>query len=389
MLRLPILASDNANNIGPPHSGYDFERFCIDAFPLIQAEYAPISGYDKTLSAGYGKNGERQYGVDIFDHLSSATAQCKRREKLSLYDLKLELKELVAYPREISIHFILISLTQTPRSLIDFVIDHNRVVDARIAAGGAYPVRPAVALPKLLILNWGELSRILSQDFFLAAKWGFRPFDSTYQNLGGVDIQEVEGAVSTMNCFLPADSGGKSGEILAAIRSMTRRLDPRRIAKIGLNNTVHTYDIMAMYAFLDELDKAWNMGVRFKRAAPLCNSLDPATKRAGLRELNEVVVYRYWIGSVKYLSILKNKICGLLDLLDCEDFYYHPDGLPIEHPHYDHTEIPVNTYERTYNILGDVDLPLMDRNKILRMSNFIAEELNKVRTNFFSKKAVQ
>jgi hypothetical protein len=155
------------------------------------------------MSSGYGKNGDSQNGVDIFDHFSPATMQCKRVEKFNLTHLQKELRALKGYHAPLSAHFIVTSLEETNQQVSKFVTQHNSALEDDAHPGQVLPRLPAVRLPKLYLLNWPEIKAILCTDLFLAWKWSFHLAHPQYHNLNGVDLKTVVGAASTLGCSLP------------------------------------------------------------------------------------------------------------------------------------------------------------------------------------------
>jgi hypothetical protein len=384
-LNLPESAADYLGNFRPPVSAYDFERFGVDVFPLVQQLYGieKKPGTSTWLTTTYGMKGEKQFGVDLFDHSSHATAQCKNVTSFSLGDLKDELKKLKEYPNAIANHFFFVSMDQISTKITDYIDEHNKRIDREIGCGVQRVALPAVSMPRVHILNWEQLKNTLSRDFFLAARWGFKPFGMRYPNLNKVDIKLVEGAARTMDCVIPAGGAGKSRELLTTLNIITRGLKAHGLEELGLSNQVDDSTVRGLQSFLDKFNLAVEYGERFKRAIRFSDCLDPATQDRALKALDEIVLYRYWISSVKYLHRLRDAVDELDNLLKHEDFFFNPPGEPIEFP-CGHIEGTYDYSVRIYSFVSEFDsLPAMNTERVMKLSRFIADEVTKVRQNIY------
>lgn len=383
MRKLPTAASDSTRGIKPPNTWQEFQSFCVDAFPLVQEKFT--TGRQRTanywVSSGYGKNGDTQNGVDIFDHFSPTTMQCKRVEKFGLAHLEKELEDLKGYHAPLSAHFIVTSLEETNRAVADRVVEYNAALEVEPHSGQAPPVLPAIRLPKLYVLNWPEIKAILCTDLFLALKWGFHPFHLNYPNLNGVDLITMIGAADSMGCSLPPGGGGKSPRVLDAINILTRSLDVDAIESLGETETIASSTINGMKKFLGLVDEAWNMGQRVRRTLKACESLDGVIKHQGLRELNHIVNFQARIEAYKYLNRLADMIYRLLYQLDHENNFEFGQ-IEIEHEGVSFWE--TNERVRHYNFSSiDTDSPpwYIPKQKLVENAQFTAREIRKVRVN--------
>ncbi|MFO4625614.1 hypothetical protein ACKWMZ_05670 [Pseudomonas protegens] len=327
MNRLLTAASDQTRSITPPSTWQEFQSFCVDAFPLVQQKYSigrrPNTNYWASL--GYGKNGDTQNGVDIFDQFSTATMQCKRVEKFNLRHLEKELRALKGYDARLSAHFIVTSLEETNQQVSNFVTKHNSALEDDEHPGQVPPMLPAVRLPKLYLLNWPEIKAILCTDLFLAWKWGFYLAPPQYHNLNGVDLKSLIGASSTIGCSLPPGGGGKSPRVLEAINVLTQSLDDLAIASLGETEKVASSTIDGMREFLQLMDQTQNMARDVSPSLEKCVSLDGVSKRNGLIALNHIVTFQARIEAYKYLSRLKDMIVRLVSILDREHFFLYEE----------------------------------------------------------------
>lgn len=382
MPRLPISLSDTTRDIEPPKTWQEFEELCTDVFPLIQDKFSiPRSPNVKNwFSSGYGKSGNKQWGVDIFDYFSTSTMQCKRVEKFTLKNLKSELTELEKYPHPISVHFIAISLEKLNRDIIDHIRSHN---DA-IAPNGNYklpqPELPKIRLPMILILNWQDIKKSLAEDFFLASKWNLQPYGGRYTHLNGININELEQAVNTRGCFIPPNYGGKPPQIVEAIRRITEDLSTYEIENLGITNMVLTKTVNDMFSFIQNFDNANAMADQFTRTLGACSSLDNLSRHKALSELNKIAVYHQRIDALKYLSRLYESVKCLAEILDNANYYYHVDE-EIECSD-GTTYFYENLQERWFHFIEDQDndhYSSISRIALLQKARFISSELNKVR----------
>ena len=177
MCSLPTAASDDFRHIRPPDTWQEMQSFCLDAFPLVQKKLS--TGRPQTAnywaSFGYGKNGDFQHCVDIVDHFSTTTMQCKRVEKFDVPLLRKELEPLIGYRTPLNTHFIVTSLEETNRAVTEHVRKLNDTLECDPVSGQVVPMLPAARLLKLYVLNWPEIKVILSTDLFLGLKWSFYP----------------------------------------------------------------------------------------------------------------------------------------------------------------------------------------------------------------------
>ncbi|WP_027913178.1 MULTISPECIES: hypothetical protein [Pseudomonas] len=383
MRRLLTTASDNTRGIKPPDTWQELQSFCVDAFPLVQERFS--TGRHRTAyywaSSGYGKNGDTQHGVDIFDHFSPTTMQCKRVEKFDLRHLEKELEALKGYRAPLSAHFIVTSLEETNRTVTDRVVKHNAALEGETHSRQVPPRLPATRLPKLYVLNWPEIKAILCADFFLALKWSFHPFRLDYPNLNGVDLNTVIGAANSMGCSLPPGGGGKSLRVLEAINILTRSLDADTIASLGETETIASSTINGLAQFLALVDEAWNMGRRVRPALTACESLDGVSRHQGLKALNEIVNFQARIEAYKYLNRLADIVRRLFRQLDNEH-YFEFGQMEIEHEGMSFWDTDERI--RHYNFSDiDTDTPpwYISKQKIIQNAKFIACEIRKVRAN--------
>jgi hypothetical protein len=382
MSRLPIAVSDCTDNREPPRSWEAFEELCTDVFPLIQDELGiEREGYVKSwLSSGYGKVGNKQWGVDVFDYFSTATIQCKRVEKFTEANLLAELELLKDYPHRISVHFIITSLDETDRSVQDYIRLHN--ADLVSFEGDRWP-RPEVPesrLPMLLELNWQGLKRILAKDFFLASKWGLFPYQGRYANLNGLDINALERAVRTRHCFLSSGYGRKRPHVLEAIRRITQVLNVYEIESIGKTHVVLTRTVESMLQFVWEVREALHMAKQFNKALEACESLDNYSRHQALAKLDEIAVYYQRIDAFKYLRRLYDSVRRLSNKLNDGDYYFH---LEDEVEFKDGSTGPLErSWERRYRFVEDQHdefYPSLSRFWILQEARFIVSEILNVR----------
>lgn len=383
MNTLLTAASDKTRGITPPSTWQEFQSFCVDAFPLVQHKYSigrrPNVNY--WVSTGYGKNGDTQNGVDIFDHFSPATMQCKRVEKFNLAHLQKELRALEGYHAPLSAHFIVTSLEETNQQVSKFVTQHNSALEDDEHPGQVPPMLPAVRLPKLYLLNWPEIKAILCTDLFLAWKWGFHLAHTQYHNLNGVDLKTVIGAASTLGCSLPPGGGGKSPRVLEAINVLTRSLDAIAIASLGETEKVASSTIYGMRAFLELMGQTRDMARAVRPSLAQCESLDGVSKSTGLKALNHIVTFQARIEAYKYLNRLEGMIERLVRNLDHEHFFSYGQK------EFHHEEMSVwDTDESTryYNFSDrNTETPpwYIPGQRLLQDARFIASQIRKVRVN--------
>lgn len=386
MKRFPVAAFDSTRDKEPPKTWSEFEEFCTDVFPLVQSAYGIARiGYVKSwLSAGYGKVGNAQWGVDLFDYFSTATVQCKLVEKFTKGDLLNELKELRKYPYRISAHFFMTSLDETDRKVLDEIRFHNEKLTVVGANDWPMPELPGSRLPKLYVLNWPDLKRLLVKDFFLASKWGFRPFEGRYIHLHGLDINSLERAVRSRSCFLPPNIGGKTPHVAEAILRITDMLDVVEISKIGSADFVLTKTLEGMFAFIENIEGAIRAAGQFDSALGNSSSLDSYSRHQALDKLNSIAMYYQRIDALKYLHRLYDSVKVLAGQLDSESYYYHPE----EEVEFEdgRTEYLENPSVRFYRFHGGPQAdyesyyPSLSKIRIASEAQFIAAELYKVRT---------
>ncbi|KPG82450.1 hypothetical protein [Pseudomonas sp. RIT-PI-o] len=376
-------ASDRTRGIPPPGTWQEFQSFCVDAFPLVQHKYSisrrPTANY--WVSSGYGKNGDTQNGVDIFDHFSTATMQCKRVVKFTLGHLEKELDALKGYHAPLSAHFIVTSLEETNQTVSTYVAQHNAALEDEAHPGQVPPMLPAVRLPKVYVLNWPEIKAILCTDLFLAWKWGFHLAHPQYHNLNGVDLKTVIGAASTMSCSLPPGGGGKSPRVLDAINVLTQSLDAVAIASLGETEKVASSTFHGMREFLELMAETRDMARRVKPALAQCVSLDGVSKREGLKTLNHVVTFQARIEAYKYLNRLEGMIERLISNLDHEHFFSYGQ----KELHYEEMSVwDTDESTRYYNFSeSDSEIPpwYIPGQPLSHEARFIANEIRKVRVN--------
>ncbi|MBD8187842.1 hypothetical protein IFU20_16785 [Pseudomonas viridiflava] len=383
MHTLKKAASDNTRDIGPPGTWQELQRFCVDAFPLVQEKFS--TGRKRTanywLSSGYGKNGDTQNGVDIYDRFSPTTMQCKRVEKFKLADFEAELKALRDYHVPISAHFIVTSLDETSRFVTDRAEKHNADLESLSHGGIIDPVLPAIRLPKVYVLNWPEIKAILYGDFFLSLKWGFHPFHLKYSNLNGVDLSVLVGAVNTMKCSVPPGGGGKSLRVLDAISVLTQSLDADAIASLGEANAIDSAIFDGFYRFLALIKDTVRMARMVKPAMVKLDRLDGVSRHEGLTELNDVVNFQARIEAYKCLNRLAGSIKRLVDEID-EEYFFAFGEVEVEYK--DQSQWETDERVRHYNFTEpDTDTPpwYIPRSRVMRRAQFIAREIHKVRFN--------
>ncbi len=383
MNKLPTAASDNTRGIKPPSTWQEFQSFCLDAFPLVQEKFS--TGRHRTAnywaSSGYGKNGDLQHGVDIFDHFSATTMQCKRVEKFDLKDLKKELKALKGYRTPLSAYFIVTSLEETNRTVIDEVEQHNALLENDTHAGQVLPMLPEIRLPKVYVLNWPEIKAILCADIFLALKWGFLPSHPHYYNLNGVDLSKLIGAANSMGCSLPPGGGGKSLRVLETIAILTRPLNVDAIAALGDSDTIASSTIQGLWRFLELVDEIRNVGRRVKPALLACESLDGVSVQRGLSALNDIVNFQGRLEAFKYLNRIADMVRRLVRQLDTEHFFEFGQK-EFDYEHF--SEVDTDYSIRYYNFSDiNADTPpwYICGKQLRENARFIAHEIRKVRVN--------
>lgn len=383
MNRLLTAASDSTRDVKPPNTWQEFQSFCLDAFPLVQEKFntGRHQAAKYWASSGYGKNGDKQHGVDIFDHFSPTTMQCKLVGKFDETHLMKELEALKGYRAAISAHFIVTSLEETNRAVSDFVARHNAALEHEGPYLHTSPMPPAMRLPKLYVLNWPEIRSIFYTDFLLALKWGFYPHDSRYYNLNGVDLTKLLGAASTMGCSVPPGGGGKSPRVLETINILTQSLDADAIASVGETETLASSTINGLWKFLELIDQTYDMGKRVKPALTACESLDGVSVQRGLQDLNTLVTFQGRFEAFKYLNRLADMVRRLYYKLDDDNFYVFGD-MEIEHEGVSVTDTDYSI--RHYNFTDiDSNMPpwYIPRKQLSQNSKFIAREIRKVRIN--------
>jgi hypothetical protein len=384
MYKLPSSAFDQFRHFQPPGTWQEMQSFCLDAFPLVQEKFS--TGRPRTAnywaSSGYGKNGDKQHGVDIFDHFSTTTMQCKRVDSFDLPHLKKELELLKGYRSPLSAHFIVTSLEETNRTVTDYVREHNDAMVCNTASGQVPPMLAAERLPKLYVLNWPDIRNILCTDSFLVMKWQFCAPHVEYPDLNGVDLRSLIWAANTMDCSIPPGRGRKSHRVLAAIRALTQSLDADQIELLGGSETVSSTTIHAMRTFQERVNETATQGLRVKPVIAHCESLDGVQRQNGLRNLNTIVPFLARIEAFKYLNRIAGMVDRLLDLLDNEHSFVfgHMDeecegrSFTVE-----------NEWIRHYNFTNDdveSQLWYIPREKIVGTAQMIARELRKVRGNW-------
>ncbi|WP_144938107.1 hypothetical protein [Pseudomonas alabamensis] len=383
MCSLPTAASDIFRHIRPPDTWQEMQSFCFDAFPLVQEKFS--AGRARTANywvpSGYGKNGDTQNGVDIFDHFSTATMQCKRVEKFDVPLLKKELEALKGYRRPLSTHFIVTSLEETNVVVTEYVRELNEALEYDVVTGQVVPNLPIARLPKLYVLNWPEIKVILSTDLFLAMKWRFYPNHTNYPKLNGIDLAHLVAAASSMACSIPPGGGGKSDRVMHAIDALTQSLNADAIASFGETEVITSSTVHVMERFLERIDEAWEKGRRIKPAIAYCESQDGVRKDQGLNALNNIAPFRARIEALKYLNRLADMVDRLVNLLNNENHFVFGTS-EIE---YEGMSIPVeNANIRHYNFLdADTDTApwYISREQVMRNAQLIAREVRKVRIN--------
>lgn len=376
-------ASDSTRHLKPPSTWQEFQSFCADAFPLVQEKFSTgrQQGINYWASSGYGKNGDRQHGVDIFDHFSPTTMQCKRVEKFGVDDLMKELKALAGYQSPLCAHFIVTSLEETTRAVIDHVANHNRSLDIDAQAGLPAPSLPIIRLPQLYVLNWPEIKAILGTDYFLALKWGFHPVHPHYPNLNRINLSTLKGAANSMGSSLPPGGGGKNPRVLEAIYILTWPLDVDAIEALGESDKIASSTINGMWDFLTGVIQARDMGRKVNSTLADCESLDGVRRHEGLRTLDDIVIFLARIEAYKYLNRLAQMVKRLVRLLDQEHHFifgtrdYEHEGMP-----YPDTDESIRYYNFT-----DIDSAsppwYLSRQYVQQSAQFIAQEIRKVRVN--------
>lgn len=381
---LPSSAFDQSRYIQPPSTWQEMQSFCLDAFPLVQEKFSAGGRPRATnywASSGYGKNGDGQHGVDIFDHFSTTTMQCKRVDKFDLPLLKKELELLKGYRSPLSAHFIVTSLEETNRTVTDYVREHNMALGCDSAGGLVPPMLPAERLPSLYVLNWPEIKAILSPDPFLAMKWRFHPPHAEYPNLNGVDLGSLIRAANTMGSSIPAGGGGKSNRVLAAIRAMTKNLDANAIELLGRSEAIASATIHAMCTFLDFVEETRKYGKKVRPAIAYCESLDGVHKEKGLKALNTIVTFQARIEAFQYINRLAEMVGRLVFLLDNEHAFVFGYA-DVEHE--GRSFAVENEAIRHYNFTSDdpeSSLCYIPREKVIGTAQIIARELRRVRVN--------
>ncbi|EMI4892678.1 hypothetical protein SBH57_002067 [Pseudomonas aeruginosa] len=383
MCSLPTAALDSFRHIRPPDTWQEMQNFCLDAFPLVQKKFS--TGRPRTAnywaSSGYGKNGDSQNGVDIFDHFSTTTMQCKRVEKFDVPLLRKELDTLRGYRSPLNTHFIVTSLEETNRAVTEHVRKLNDTLECDPVSGQVLPMLPAARLPKLYVLNWPEIKAILSTDLFLAMKWRFYPNHTDYPNLNGVNLAHLIAAAGSMGCSIPPGGGGKSDRVMAAIDAMTQSLNADAIASLGEAEIVASSTIDGLHSFMKIIDETWEKGRRVKPAIAYCESLDGVRKGQGLRALDGIVPFWARIEAFKYLNRLAEMVGRLVHLLDDENYFAFGHG-EIEHQG---MLIPVEDERiRHYNFSDAyMETPpwYISREQVMRDAQLIAREVRKVRMN--------
>lgn len=382
MPRLPIAVSDNTRDKEPPKTWQEFEEFCTDAFPLIQDRFGiERDGYVKRwFSTGYGKTGNKQWGVDVFDYFSPATMQCKRVDKFTSKHLTAELGLLKDYPYCVSDHFIITSLDETDRSVFDYIRGHNATLKATYGDDLPCPKLPKEQLPKLFALNWQDVKKILAEDFFLASKWNLYLFGANYTHLNGLDVNSLERAVRTRHCFLPPGGGRKRPHVLDAIRRLTQPLDIAAIRDIGRAEIVLTETIYGMFNFVEQLEDTMNKAAQFDDALELCSSLDNYSRNKGLKSLDTIAIYHQRIDAIKYLRRLGESVNRFAKMLNDDNYYFHKtDEILLEDGSADYQE---RYWERIYSFSdhgGNDEYSSLSRARVSREAEFIALEILKVR----------
>lgn len=380
---LPSSAFDRFRRFQAPSTWQEMQSFCLDAFPLVQERFN--TGRPRTTnywaSSGYGKNGDKQHGVDIFDHFSTTTMQCKRVDSFDLPLLKKELELLKGYRSPLSAYFIVTSLDETSRTVTDYVREHNKALDCDPVCGQVPPMLPEERLPKLYVLNWPDVKNILCTDPFLAMKWGLHAPHVEYPDLHGVDLGSLISAVNTMGCSIPPGGGGKSDRVLDAIRAMTQPLIADHIALLGGSETIASATIQALHIFLGHVNETWKKGLRVKPAIAYCESLDGVQRHEGLKALNAIVPFQARIEAFKNLNRLAKMVHRLVDLLDNE----HSFVFGSTDEEYEGRSFAVeNEWIRHYNFTND-DVEsspwYIPREKVMGTAQMIARELRKVRVN--------
>lgn len=387
MSSLPTSASDSFRHIRPPDTWPEMQNFCFDAFPLVQEKFS--AGRARTANywvpSGYGKNGDTQNGVDIFDHFSTATMQCKRVNKFALADLEKELDALKGYRRALSVHFIVTSLEETNLTVTEHVRELNESLEYDVATGQLTPMLPKVRLPKLYVLNWPEIRAILSTDLFLAMKWRFHPHHSHYRNLNGVDFAHLIAAASSMGCSIPPGGGGKTDRVMHAIDAMTQSLNADAIESLGKTEVISSSIIQGMHGFLEMIYEVWEKGNEIKPAIDFCESQDGVRKDQGLNTLNNIAPFQARIEAFKYLNRLADMVGRLVRLLDDENHFAFGDS-EVEH---EGMSVPVEDENiRHYNFSdAEIETPpwYIPREQVMRNAQLIAREIRKVRVNISPK----
>ncbi|MGY4661105.1 hypothetical protein ACVWZ9_001899 [Pseudomonas chlororaphis] len=380
---LPSSASDKFRHLRPPDTWQEMQNFCLDAFPLVQERFN--TGRPRTAnywaSSGYGKNGDSQGGVDIFDHFSTTTMQCKRVEKFDKKALEKELEALKRYRSALSAHFIVTSLEETNQSVIEHVRKLNDALTCDPVSGQVPAMLPVERLPKLYVLNWQDIKGIVSKDLFLAMKWRFSPLHADYPNLNGFNLRSMIMAANTMGCSIPPGGGGKTDRVLAAINAVTQSLDPDAIESMGKSERIASSTIHSLYNFWYDVNETWKKGQSINPAIKLCESLDGVEMHRGLSDLNAIVPFQARIEAFKYLNRLALMVRRLVKLIDNEHHFVF-GYTEVEH---EGRKVPVEDEASRYYNFTDDDTEsspwYIPREQVIGSARLIAREIRRVRVN--------
>jgi hypothetical protein len=370
--------SDFTNDKNPPSTWQGFQNLCIDVFPIIQSEFGiERIGYVRSwASTGYGKNGNKQWGVDVFDKFSNTIMQCKHVTEFKKRDLESELVKLAGYPHPISVHIFVTTLNETDVNVQDYIVKHNKNIGFNVSERWPMAVVPSKRMPMLIEMNWRNLKSFLIKDVLVAGKWRLLRYDSRYPDLNGCDIRLLEGAVCSRYSYLASGIGGKRADVLEAVRRMTASLDFHGISSIGRDESINTSVVDGMQKFVKEFDQAMEHASRFERAIDSAYSLDGHTKQIALETLNKIAPYSQRIDSIKYLWRLSEAVSELVETLDDADYFYHRDD-DVDIGYGNFVPMPRET-ERCYDFYEDgfeSYRPQLSRVDSMNRANFIVQEL--------------
>lgn len=376
MHRLPHALSDNSRDIRPPNTWQEFQELCTDAFSLIQTNFnVPRRGTSRYWApAPYGKNGNKQCGIDVIDHFSNATMQCKRVTHFNLPDLEKEIKELIKYKRPIDTYFIATSLDEITVKVLEYIEENNRSVEAIIARGGSSLAPPAIRLPKIYILSWPEIKSIISKDRMLAMKWGISK-DDRYPNLNSFDLTTLLNAMNSVGCFLPPSSVPCSDVVQRAIDILTEPLNVVEIALLGQQNKVKTEVIDGLGAFIRNVEETINVVGDISHALHCCEDLDVVRRSEALSVLNEKVIYHGRISALKYLNCTYDEIQKLyFDLSDEQNYELGYSSVMHNGEYHDYEDHRVRLYNFSCNT-NQQSVRYLNPHQVSKHAQFIARQI--------------